>query len=71
MSNSEAQSQAVAATTVEGEASLLDQILNETKMTPRDEGYDVAQRGVAAFIGELVKPTRARREGRQARSSTR
>jgi type VI secretion system protein ImpC len=40
------------------EFSLLDQILVETKMTPRDEGYDVARRGVAAFISELVKPNR-------------
>jgi type VI secretion system protein ImpC len=58
MSNLENQSQAVAATTAEGDASLLDQILNETRLTPRDDGYDVARRGVAAFVGELLKPAR-------------
>ena len=40
------------------ELSLLDTILAETRMKPSDEGYDVARRGVAAFIGELLKPTR-------------
>jgi type VI secretion system protein ImpC len=47
-----------AAQTTTTELSLLDQILVETKLTPRDEGYDVARRGVAAFIAELMKPTR-------------
>lgn len=41
------------------EASMLDQILQETKLRPTDEGYDVARRGVAAFISELMKPARA------------
>jgi type VI secretion system protein ImpC len=58
MSNVDTQTSA-ATTTTTSELSLLDQILVETKMTPRDEGYDVARRGVAAFIAELVKPSRA------------
>ncbi|MGY4281306.1 type VI secretion system protein ImpC [Bradyrhizobium sp. LM2.7] len=37
------------------DVSLLDQILVQTKITPHDEGYDLARRGVAAFIAELVK----------------
>ncbi|CAN95144.1 MULTISPECIES: type VI secretion system contractile sheath large subunit [Sorangium] len=45
--------------TLEG-GSLLDEILAETKMTPGDEGYEIAKRGVQAFISELVAP---RREG--------
>ena len=57
MSNLELQNQA-AAEAVTTEVSLLDQILVETRITPRDEGYDVARRGVAAFIAELVKPSR-------------
>ena len=36
--------------------SLLDQVLSETRITPRDEGYDEAKRGIAAFIAEIVKP---------------
>ncbi|WP_437585600.1 type VI secretion system contractile sheath large subunit [Sorangium sp. So ce1000] len=47
------------AQTLEG-GSLLDEILAETKMTPGDEGYEIAKRGVQAFISELVAP---RREG--------
>jgi type VI secretion system protein ImpC len=43
--------------TLEG-ASLLDEILAETKMAPGDEGYEVAKRGVQAFISELVAPKR-------------
>src|SRR5512139_1938077 len=39
-------------------ASLLDEILSETKMAPGDEGYEVAKRGVQAFIAELVAPKR-------------
>ena len=34
--------------------SLLDSILHETRMKPSDEGFDVAKRGVEAFIGELL-----------------
>src|SRR5580700_10595461 len=46
-----------AAQTLEG-TSLLDEILAETKMTPGVEGYEVAKRGVQAFITELVAPKR-------------
>jgi len=44
---------------VESEGSLLDQIMNETKMKPNDDGYDVAKKGVEAFIAELLEPSRA------------
>jgi type VI secretion system protein ImpC len=43
--------------TLEG-ASLLDEILAETKMAPGNEGYDVAKKGVQALIAELVTPKR-------------
>lgn len=46
------------AAVVTTEVSLLDQILGETKLQPADEGYDVARRGVAAFISELMQPAR-------------
>jgi len=48
---------AAAATTTEG--SLLDEILSETKLKPTDEGYDVAKKGVQAFIAELLAPNHA------------
>jgi type VI secretion system protein ImpC len=55
--STEAQGQGAGMQTLEG-ASLLEEILAETKMTPGDEGYEVAKRGVQAFIAELVKPQR-------------
>jgi len=45
-------------TVEETEGSLLDQIIGVTPMKPSDEGYDVAKRGLEAFIAELLKPTR-------------
>ena len=38
------------------EFSLLDQIISETKLTPTEDAYHIAKRGVAAFIEELLKP---------------
>src|SRR5262249_9430142 len=58
MSTPETAAEASAATETLAEASMLDQILMETKLRPTDEGYDVARRGVAAFVSELVKPAR-------------
>jgi type VI secretion system protein ImpC len=40
-------------------SSLIEQILDQTKMKPSDFGYDVAKKGVEAFIAELLKPTHA------------
>ncbi len=43
--------------TQEAEApSLLDEILQETKLKPTDEGYSIAKRGVEALLAELVAP---------------
>ena len=57
MSSTESENQAAGAQTVESE-SLLDQIMQETRYAPNQEGYDVARQGVAAFIAELLKPNR-------------
>lgn len=38
------------------ETSILDRIIAETRLTPDDEAYGIARRGVSAFIGELLKP---------------
>ena len=40
--------------------SLLGEDLVETKLKPTDDGYDVAKRGVQAFISEMLAPTRAK-----------
>jgi type VI secretion system protein ImpC len=38
------------------ELGILDRIIAETKLTPDDEAYEIAKRGVSAFIEELLKP---------------
>src|SRR5258707_11041719 len=55
----ELENQGAPATTEQGtteQGSLLDEILLETKLTPTDDGYDVAKRGIRALIGELLTP---------------
>ncbi|MDR2744379.1 MAG: type VI secretion system contractile sheath large subunit [Desulfovibrio sp.] len=44
---------------VEGVSSLLEQIINESSITPQDEGYGAAKLGVSAFIEEMLKPVHA------------
>jgi type VI secretion system protein ImpC len=39
--------------------SLLEEILNETKLGPNDDGYDTARQGVELFVTEMLKPQRA------------
>ncbi|AZQ10880.1 hypothetical protein STH12_01772 [Shewanella khirikhana] len=34
---------------------LLDQIMEQSKITPVDEGYDIARKGVAAFVANLLR----------------
>ena len=36
------------------ERSMLDEILAETKIAPTDDGYDVAKKGVEAFLAHLL-----------------
>ncbi len=36
--------------------SVLDEIIAQTRLTPEDDAYGIAKRGVAAFIEELLKP---------------
>ncbi len=36
------------------QVSLLDEIMSQTRMIPSDEGYDIAKKGVAAFIDNLL-----------------
>jgi type VI secretion system protein ImpC len=55
MSDAEVAEQGQAAEAQAEELSLLDQVMQETKMKPSEEGYDVAKRGVEIFLQELVK----------------
>ena len=58
MAETEKKTEAQAQTTQAG--SLLDSILAETRIKPADEGYEVAKRGVAAFIAEMLAPQKAK-----------
>ncbi|MGP4845359.1 type VI secretion system contractile sheath large subunit [Marinobacter sp. 1Y8] len=52
MSDTAVQQSAASESTAEG--SLLDQVMANSRMKPADEGYDVARRGVATFISNLL-----------------
>lgn len=49
-------SAAVAREQSTAESGILDRIIAETRLTPGDEAYDIAKRGISAFIEELLKP---------------
>lgn len=42
----------------EAESSLLEEILEETKLKPAQEGYDATRLGVEAFLAEMLAPER-------------
>ena len=44
------------ATPLDSAYSILDDIIAQTRLTADDGTYDIARRGVAAFIEELIKP---------------
>jgi len=59
MADEEKEAQAAPeAQAAEGEGSILDEILQATKLQPSDEAYAVTKQGVQAFIDELMKPGR-------------
>ena len=39
-------------------SSLLDQVLDQSRLKQSDEGYDTTRKGVAAFVAEMLKPNR-------------
>src|SRR5690554_1692027 len=53
MSDTAVQQSAASESVAEG--SLLDQVMANSRMAPADEGYDVARKGVATFIANLLK----------------
>jgi len=56
MAEEKLEQQQAAATTTEG--SLLDDIVEATKLKPSDEAYSVTKAGLQAFLQEMVKPER-------------
>jgi type VI secretion system protein ImpC len=60
MADAKSEKEAVQAHEAEAEApSLIEEILHQTKMKPTDFGYDVARKGVEAFIAEMLRPSHA------------
>ena len=53
MAEEKQQQQSEQATIEEG-VSLIDQIMQETRLKPADEGYETARKGVQAFIGQSI-----------------
>ncbi len=56
MEEQQKETQPAAGESVELGESLLDQIVQTTKVKPGDESYAIARRGLEAFIRELVRP---------------
>jgi len=54
----DAEKKAQAAGQAAAGGSLLDEIMTQTKLSPKDEGYAVARKGVEAFVSELLSPRR-------------
>ncbi len=55
---SDTQNENLAAVAEATEVSMLDQIMQETRLKPDDEGYETAKRGVEAFISNLLEPSK-------------
>lgn len=58
MAEEQIDTQKAPAEAAEQEVSLLDEIVQATKIKPGDEGYATTKQGVQAFIDELLKPER-------------
>lgn len=58
MAEKEKKAQEAKAAEATGDASLLDEIVQATRVQPSDEGYAMTKQGVQAFIDELLKPGR-------------
>jgi type VI secretion system protein ImpC len=56
---SEEKAEALQGGAIAAEGSLLDEILNETKLPQSDDGYAVAKKGVQALVAELLAPKNA------------
>jgi len=58
MSDAQQQKSGEAGQEQQQDISLLDEIVQATRIKPDDEGYDITKQGVQAFIDELLKPGR-------------
>lgn len=58
MSDTKIESNPESAETQTAEVSFIDQIMQETRLKPEEEGYETAKRGVEVFITNLLAPSR-------------
>ncbi|MFH1984867.1 MAG: type VI secretion system contractile sheath large subunit [Pseudomonadota bacterium] len=58
MAEEQKETQQAPAAAAAGESTLLDEIVQATKVKPSDEGYATTRKGVQAFIDEMLKPGR-------------
>lgn len=59
MSDTQVQGEPQPAAQTEESTSLLDEIIQATKLQPSDEGYSLARKGLETLISQLVEPGRA------------
>src|SRR5258708_36626522 len=59
MADAQEQGKPAAGSAPAAAGSMLDEIMVQTKMKPSDEGYDVAKKGVQAFIAQQPAPAGA------------
>lgn len=57
MTNTAVQTDTTSDQAAQAGGSLLDQIMAKSNLAPSDEGYDVARKGVEAFVSEILKNT--------------
>ncbi|MEW5725162.1 MAG: type VI secretion system contractile sheath large subunit, partial [Thermodesulfobacteriota bacterium] len=66
MADEEKQQAQAPAQAAEAEVSLLDEIVQATRLQPQDEAYSMTRAGVQAFIDEMLKPERAGQKAQAA-----
>src|SRR3546814_16827765 len=44
----------------QAEGSLIDQLIESTRIKPSDDAYSVTRQGLEAFVAELLEPSRAK-----------
>lgn len=59
MTEPTAQTQTEGGQTAEASLSLIDQLIQETRVKPEDETYGITRQGLEAFVAELLEPARA------------
>lgn len=59
MSDTNPQQQGAAQPAAASEGSLLDQLIDATRVKPQDEAYSITRQGLEAFVAQLLEPSRS------------